>query len=105
MPSHPLSRVGADIFELGLQEFLIMVDYWTSNFEVQELKRILSASVIHAFKVQVARHGIPEVLVVDSGTQFSSAEFAKFAKTWRSQPACNRDFSANFYNSANSANF
>ena len=59
-----------------------MVDYWSSYFEVQELKQSTSASVIHAFKVQFARHGIPEVLVTDNGTQFSSSEFATFAKAW-----------------------
>ena len=83
MPSRPWSKVGADIFELGPQQFLIMVDYWSNYFEVQELKRITSASVIHALKVQFARHGIPEVLVTDNGTQFSSSEFANFAETWR----------------------
>ena len=83
MPSRPWSKVAADIFELGPQQFLIMVDYWSSYFEVQELKQITSISVIHALKVQFARHGIPEVLVTDNGTQFSSSEFAKFAETWR----------------------
>lgn len=37
----------------------------------------------YSLKVQFARHGIPEVLVTNSGTQFSSSEFAKFAETWR----------------------
>ena len=83
MPSCPWSKVGADIFELGPQQFMIMVDYWSSYFEVQELKRITSESVIHALKVQFARHGIPEVLVTDNDTQFSSSEFAKFAETGR----------------------
>ena len=35
----------------------------------------------HAFKVHFARHWIPEVLVKDNGTQFSSSEFATFSKT------------------------
>ena len=82
MSSHPWSKLGADIFELGWQQILIMVDYWSGYFEVQELKQSTSASVIHAFKVQSARHGIPEVLVTDNGTQFSSSEFVTFAKTW-----------------------
>ena len=34
-------------------------------------------------KVQFARRGIPEVLVTDNGTQFSSSEFSKFAETLR----------------------
>ena len=74
MPSRPWSKLGADIFELGSQQFLIMVDCWSNYFEVQELNRSTSASVIHAFKVQFARHGIPEVLVTDNGTQFSSIQ-------------------------------
>ena len=68
MPSNPWSKRGADIFDLGSQKFLIMVDYWSNYFEVQELKQSTSASVIHAFKV----------LVTDNGTQFSSSEFRGF---------------------------
>ena len=56
MPSRPWSKVGADLFELGQQNFLILVDYWSSYFEVQELKRITSTTVITACKVQFARH-------------------------------------------------
>ena len=83
MPSRPWSKVGADIFKLGPQQFLITVHYWSNYFEVQELNRITSASVIHALKVQFARHGIPEALVTDNGTQFSSSEFANFTEMWR----------------------
>ena len=74
MPSRPWSKVGADIFELGQQHFLIMVDYWSSYFEIQELKRITSASAITAFKVQFARHGIPDVLV--TATEHSSVRLS-----------------------------
>ena len=59
-----------------------MVDYWSSYFEVQELHRTTSSSVINAFKVQFARHGIPDTLVTDNGTQFTSAEFDAFATKW-----------------------
>ena len=83
MLSRPWSKVAADIFKLGPQQFLILVDYWSSYFEVQELKQIKLISVIHTRKVQFARHGIREVLVTDNGTQFSSSKFAKFAETWR----------------------
>ena len=80
MPSRPWSKVGADIFELGPQQFLIMVDYWSNCFEVHELKRITSASVIRVLTVQFARHGVPEVLITDNGTQLNSSEFANFAE-------------------------
>ena len=83
MPSRRWSKVGADLFKLGQQNFLILVEYWSSYFEVQELKRITSTTVITACKVQFARHGIPDVLITDNGTQFSSSEFAKFAEAWK----------------------
>ena len=82
MPSRPWSKVGADLFELGQQNFLILVDYWSIYFEVQELKGITFTTVITACKVQFARHGIPDVLITDNGTQFSASEFAKFAEAW-----------------------
>lgn len=82
MPTRPWSKLGADIFEIGHQHFLIMVDYWSSYFEVQELHRVTSSSVVNAFKVQFARHGIPDTLITDNGTQFSSFEFSTFTETW-----------------------
>ena len=85
MPSRPWSKVGADIFELGPQQFLIMVDYWSSYLGLQELKRVTSESVIRVLKVQFARRGILDVLVTDNGTQFSSSEFARFSEKWRFQ--------------------
>ena len=69
VPNRPWSKVGAHIFELESEQFLIMVDYWSNYFEVQELKRVTLANVIHVFKVQFARHGILEIIVTDNGTQ------------------------------------
>ena len=82
MPTRDWSKLGADIFQLGHQHFLIMVDYLSSYFEVQELHRITSSSVVNVFKVQFGRHGIPDTLITDNRTQFSSSEFTKFAETW-----------------------
>ena len=36
-----------------------------------------------AFKVQFARHGVPDVLITDNGTQFTSSKFAKFAEMFK----------------------
>ena len=83
IPSRPWSKVGADLFELGQQNVLILVHYWSSYFEVQELKRITSTTVVTACKVQFARHSIPDGLITDNGRQFSSSEFAKFTETWK----------------------
>ena len=41
-----------------------------------------SAAVIQELKEIFARHSIPEVLVSDSGSQFSSKQFKNFSVTW-----------------------
>lgn len=51
VPSRPWSVLAADLFELGVQQFFIIVDYWSGFFEVQEVKVAISASVIAACKV------------------------------------------------------
>ena len=38
-PSRPWEKIGADLFVLGQQTFLIMVDYWSNFFEVVEIHR------------------------------------------------------------------
>ena len=73
VPSRPWSMLAADLFELGNQQFFILVDYWSGFFEVQEVKVATSASVIAACKVQFSRHGIPDVLITDNGSHFASS--------------------------------
>ena len=75
--------LGADFFYLGQQQFFVLVDYWSGFFEVQEVKVATSASVIAVCKVQFARHGIPDVLITDNGTQFTSSVFSAFVKEWQ----------------------
>ena len=38
--------------------------------------------VIRKFKAHFARHGVPEQQLSDSGSQFTSRDFLKFAKDW-----------------------
>ena len=56
-------KISADLFVIGHKTFLIMVDYWSNFFEVVEIHRRTAQAVITQFKVQFARHGIPEVLI------------------------------------------
>ena len=44
-----------------------------------------SHNVIKEMKAVFARYGNPDVLITDNGPQFTSAEFAVFAKTWMFQ--------------------
>ena len=72
--------LGADFFDLGQQQLFVLVGYWSGFFEVQEVKVATSASVIAVCNVQFARHGIPDVLITDNGTQFTSSVFSAFVK-------------------------
>ena len=83
VPLRPWWILGADMFELGQQQFFILVDYWSGFFEVQEVKEATSTRIISPCKVQFSRHGISDVLVTDNGTQFTSSAFSRFAKEWQ----------------------
>ena len=63
--------------------YLIVVDYFSKYLEVSLLTSLTSSETIRALKAVFARHGIPEKVRSDNGTQYDSAEFAKFAKDWQ----------------------
>ena len=72
IPERPWQRVASDIFELNNNKYLFLSDYYSNYFEVNKLTTATAQNVINICKEQFARHGIPEVLVTDSGTQFTS---------------------------------
>ncbi|XP_055543284.1 uncharacterized protein K02A2.6-like [Wyeomyia smithii] len=58
--------------------YLIAVDSFSKWPEVVQTRRITSHATISILRGIFARLGMPEILVSDNGTQFSSAEFANF---------------------------
>ncbi|XP_045534999.1 uncharacterized protein LOC123721191 [Papilio machaon] len=82
IPDIPWVKVGSDIFQIGKNYYLILVDYFSNFVEVVMLTNICSRSVIGALKEQFARHGIPAHLVTDNGPAYASKEFASFCRTW-----------------------
>ena len=58
-------------------------DYFSNYLEVEDITgNVTSRSVIKVLSSLFARHGIPDFVVSDNGSQFASAEFASFAKKW-----------------------
>ena len=82
LPSCPWYKIGADLFVLGQQTFLIMVDYWSNFFEVVEIHRKTAQSVTTQLRVQFTHHGITEVLITDNGSEFDNQEFKNFSSQW-----------------------
>ena len=78
VPNRPWAKIAADMFELKGQHFLVTVDYYssyTSNWTYYG-RRSPEQSIIRAMKAQLARHGIPNVIVTDNGPQFPSEEWS-----------------------------
>ena len=62
---------------------MILVEYYSGFFEIDNLKQTRSENVIRCCKSQFARYGIPDILITDNGPQFSSFEFQRFSTEYR----------------------
>ena len=60
--------------------FLIVVDSHSKWLEVEVMSSITSEATIEKLRDLFARYGIPQQLVSDNGSQFTSREFAEFMK-------------------------
>ena len=79
IPSLPWSKVGADLFEIEGNHYLIMVDYYSNFIEVAPLQHdTRTSTVVKQMKANIARYGIMDTLISDNGPQFASGEFKKF---------------------------
>lgn len=74
-------KLGADIFELNSNSYLIVFDYYSKYPELCLLKDKTAGSVITSMKSMFARHGIPDQVVADN-MPFSSKSFRQFARDW-----------------------
>ena len=79
MPNRPLSKLGADVFQFGNEQYLLIMDYYSEFFEISKLSDLLNVTVITHCKSQFARLGIRHIFMSDNGTQFDSREFRQFA--------------------------
>lgn len=72
----------ADIFECDNKNYLVLVDFYSNFGEVDPISNLTSQAVIKAMRPHFARYGIPQTLLTDNGTQFTSREFQNFVGTW-----------------------
>lgn len=82
IPSRPWQKIGSDLFTWGGHEYLITVDYHSNFFELDQLPDSTSTTVIKRMKSHFARHGIPDTIISDNGTQYTSSAFKSFSKQW-----------------------
>ena len=78
-PERPWTRIHADYAGPVLGHMLlIVVDAHSKWLEVRAVKNATSSSTIEQFRSIFAGQGLPELLVTDNGTPFTSAESAEF---------------------------
>ncbi|UYV62382.1 K02A2.6-like, partial [Cordylochernes scorpioides] len=82
-PTRPWQKIGMDLFKFENKWYLVVIDYYSRFPEMIQLDRITANVVVRSCKSIFARHGIPETVVIDNGTQFGAArEFANFARQY-----------------------
>ena len=68
-------KIGLDFFEIVGKHYLIVVDYYSYFIEIDLLTRETSPLTITLLKKHFTQYGIPRVIVLDGGPQFTSQEF------------------------------
>ena len=82
VPSTPWEKVRTDLFQLKNKDYLTVVDYTSTYFEVSALPNTLASTVVQHTKSILARFGIRKTVVSDNGPQYSSHQYKTFAKEW-----------------------
>ena len=92
IPSNkPFQCVGADIVICrqsanSNRYILVIIDYFTNWVEATPMKSLTSEELVRAFfHTVIARHGCPQQLISDSGTQFVSELFVNLCSTFNIQ--------------------
>lgn len=67
LPDGPWQQLGADLFTLKGQPYLLLVDYFSRYMEIAQLSPTRSADMIVHLKSMLSRHGIPFNLFSDNG--------------------------------------
>ena len=83
LPSQPWSIVVQDMYSFQGNNYLITVDPFSGNWEVDKLPQTTSQAVIDVTEQHFARYGIPDLVYTDNGPQFDCAEYTRFSNDWR----------------------
>ena len=75
-----------DVFELKGKSYLLVVDYYSRWIDVKRFHNQLAVTVINALKEIFGTHGIPDLVISDSGRNlhvnfFSSLQLFTYSLT------------------------
>ena len=79
VPERPWARVHIDYAgPLEGQNFMVVVDAYSKWPEIFIMDRTTTTATVNQLRKLFAQFGMPELLVSDNGTQFTSARFSDF---------------------------
>ena len=82
-PELPWHMVATDLFEIKNSKYLLLVDYYSRFPVLHKLGSTMSKVSAQEMKAVFAKLGVPNIIVSDSGPQYTSAEFKDFMKQWQ----------------------
>lgn len=80
--SKTMGHSSEDFFKLRGDHYLIIMDYYSSVFEVTQGEDTTSGTVIAHLKANMTSYGIVDELVSDNGPQYTNREFKTFEKAY-----------------------
>lgn len=89
LPSYSLGVIRADLFCLDMQEYIVVVDFYSDTMRIDyfsgypealTLTKTLSVATTEALKLIFAHHEIPARVRSDNGPQLLPSEFQAFAR-------------------------
>ena len=82
-PELPWHTVATDLFKTKKSQYLLLVDYYNRFPVLHKLGSTTSKVVVQEMKAVFTELGVPNVIISDSGPQYTSAEFKDFTKQWQ----------------------
>ena len=82
VPPRPWHTLGADLFHHDKVWYLIIADYYSKFPFIRKLDNLTASTITRVSRVLFAEQGIPEVIVCDNGTQFTSSQFRALAQQY-----------------------
>ena len=82
IPPRPWHTVGADLFKVNNSWYIVIADYYSKFPFVKKLNNLTATAIINVVRSIFSEQGIPEVLICDNGTQFTSAQFQDLSKRY-----------------------
>lgn len=80
LPGRPWEVVAADLLEYNKKMYLCVQDYFSKYIELISMKRTTTNDIKRAYLAIFSRHGVPNIVRCDNGTQLVSKEMQIVAK-------------------------